>query len=789
MSRRKSTTQSTGTKPGTDGIVKIIAALLGLIGAAIAAYFGYLEAVRPVELALRATATAEARPTAPASALTPSQSVAYTSTPTTTPLPTNTPTPTVTLTSTPTLTTEPTPTATPTLTTEPTPTPTLSPSPTPTPTLSPSPTPTPTPKKVLNVSTKAGISLPGCQDGSVGGRARFDTPVGIAVDNLDNVFVADSLDHRIRKITPKGEVSTLAGNGNPGFQDGSGSTAQFNSPVGIGVDGLGNIYVADSSNHRIRKISPQGEVSTLAGSGVAGFQDGPASTAQFNLPQDVAVDEAGNVYVADWNNHRVRKISQGGEVTTLAGSKAGFADGLGDQARFRNPGALAVDDFGNIYVADSSNRRIRKIDPNGMVTTLAGDGTLGTRDGPAGQARFSNPRGIELDASGNVYVADSSSHRIRKMTPTGEVSTLAGIDRGFRDGPTTRALFNYPRGVAVDRAGTLYVADSYNRRIRRIAQGEAATLAGDGFPGSQDGAGTPAKFKYPTGVAVDSQDNLYVADMGSHTIRKITREGIVSMVAGNCKPGYQDGTGQEAQFHGPRDVAIDDFDNIYVADSQNHRIRKISPAGKVTTIAGTGEHGFRDGPSSIAQFNHPIGIAVDDSQNIYVADLYNHRIRKISPEGVVTTLIGPAKLGSITLSQELRYPRGVAIDDIGNVYIADSGNHRIRMMTPEGELMTLAGSGLPGFQDGLGNEAEFNLPTGIAVDSTSTIYVADSGNHAIRKITHQGDVSTVAGNGQRGFREGEGREAQFAEPNGIVIDRSGNVYIADSSNHRIRWAK
>jgi sugar lactone lactonase YvrE len=313
------------------------------------------------------------------------------------------------------------------------------------------------------VTTLAGSDL-GFVDGT-GAAARFNGPFGVAVDAAGNLYVADAGNHRIRKISPAGAVSTLAGS-TQGFADGVGTAAQFNFPRGVAVDAAGTVYVADNANHRIRKITPAGAVTTLAGS-TNGFADGTGAAARFNSPSGVAVDAAGNVYVADLNNHRIRKISPAGAVTTLAGSTQGFADGVGTAAQFNGPLGVVVDAAGNVYVADNANHRIRKITPAGAVTTLAGS-TNGFADGTGAAARFNGPSGVAVDAAGNLYVADAGNHRIRKISPAGAVSTLAGSTQGFAGGVGTAAQFSFPRGVAVDAAGTVYVADNANHRIRKI---------------------------------------------------------------------------------------------------------------------------------------------------------------------------------------------------------------------------------------------------------------------------------------------------------------------------------
>lgn len=321
-------------------------------------------------------------------------------------------------------------------------------------------------------------------------------------------------------ITPS-EASTFAGS-TQGFADGT--TAQFAFPTNVAVDAVGNVYVADVVNNKIRKISTAGVVTTIAGS-TQGFADGTGTAAQFNNPWGVAVDAAGNVYVADTFNNKIRKISPTGVVTTLAGSTNGFTDGTGTTARFEFPTAVSLDGQGNVYVADTFNHKIRKVSPTGVVTTLAGS-TQGFAEGTGSAAQFSTPYGIAVDASGNAYVADEGNHKIRKISPTGVVTTLAGSTQGFTDATGTAAQFNAPRGVAADNAGNVYVADMSNHKIRKISPtGVVTTLAGSGTAGFANGAASNvAQFNSPRGVTVDAAGNVYVADYSNHKIRKITQD-------------------------------------------------------------------------------------------------------------------------------------------------------------------------------------------------------------------------------------------------------------------------
>eukprot|EP00976_Prorocentrum_cordatum_P106651 1194495-Prorocentrum_minimum.AAC.4 len=316
-----------------------------------------------------------------------------------------------------------------------------------------------------------------------------------------------------------------------------------------------------------------------------------------------------------------------------------------------------------------------------------------------------------------------------------------------------------------------------------------STLRGtSGRSGHQDGKDA-AQFYWPGGVAVDGDGNAIVADFGNHRIRAITPQVLVSTLAGTSEVGHRDGETTAAQFRFPRGVAVDRDTGVIVADFGNNCIRRISPQGVVSTLAGTGEWGHRDGAGTAAQFRNPSGVAVDWEGNVYVADSDNHRIRKISPQGLVSTLAGIGTAGhrdGAGTAAQFRNPSGVAVDWEGNVYVADFNNHRIRRISPQGLVSTLAGTGIPGYRDGKGNAAQFHRPWGVAVDGDDNVIVADMSNHRIRKISPQGVVSTLAGTGERGHRNGDDSAAQFNSPAGVAVDGEGNVIVADHGNHRIR---
>ncbi|SHL01913.1 NHL repeat-containing protein [Hymenobacter psychrotolerans] len=326
-------------------------------------------------------------------------------------------------------------------------------------------------------------------------------------------------------------------------------------------------------------------------------------------------------------------------VGVLAGtnSSGGLADGPAASAAFNNPVGLAADAQGTIYVADFLNHRIRKVTAAGNVTTLAGSGAVGRQnggyvDGPGSTARFNNPTGIAVDVLGTAYVTDGANYCIRKISPAGVVSTLAGSGvRGFADGDAATAQFDLPNGIAVDRQGVVYVADGANYRIRKISPaGQVSTLAGSGVAGYADGTGAAAQFQYVAGLALDGQGNLFVADLQNHRIRKVSPAGVVTTVAGSGTSGYADGAAAAAQFKAPAWVAVDADGTLFVTDGENHRIRKISTDGQVSTIAGTGDMGFANGPGLSAQFILPYGLTIDAQSTLYLTQQVGSYIRKIA---------------------------------------------------------------------------------------------------------------------------------------------------------------
>jgi len=760
-----------------------------------------------------------------------------------------------------------------------------------------------------------------------GSAARFYYPTGLAVDKSGNTFVTDKYNHVIRKITPAGVVSTFAGSGSIGSADGQGAAASFYYPAALVIDPNGNLFVSDQYNQKIRKITKDGLVSTFAGNGIEGFVNGPALEALFYRPEGIAMDSSGNFFIADVYNHSIRKITPSGTVSTLAGNGGpGSTNGTGSSASFNYPCALAIDAFGNVFVADQWNNKIRKVTPSGIVTTFAGTGAIGSTDGPDSIASFNYPSGLFFDHSGNLLVADRNNNLLRKITPDGKVSTLAGnLTAGSADGTFATARFNYPFAMAFDLSGNLILADRYNHEIRKIVlsiyeispalpkgmsidphtgvisgipevgsapvtyQVTARNASGmdtafvsisiHGKPfvythnvtsttkttavanGTIEYLGFPKMTSYgvcwnKTGnpTMIDSfltrDSSLVVQNVSfplsnlspntkyylrtfatnsigtyygnvvtfytngekpkiSYSIPATISAGVeitpiapvntgglptsngymVSTFAGNGTASSGDGIGVEAGFNYPMGVAVDSAGYVYAVDRQNNRICKISPAGKVVTLAGSGQIGNTDGKGKNASFNLPYGIDLDVAGNAYVVDRYNNTIRKITPDGVVTTFAGSGAIGStdgVGTAASFNWPTGVALDNGGNLIIADTYNNKIRKITPAGLVTTIAGNGSIGTTDGAALSASFNVPTGVEVDGSGNIWVADVNNNMIRKISTDGIVSTIAGNGERSFADGTGRAAGFFFPYSLIMDPDGNFLVGDANNNRIR---
>ena len=639
---------------------------------------------------------------------------------------------------------------------------------------------------IRKVSPQGVVSLfaggvQGYKDGT-GTQAEFNGPSAIAIDSNNNLYVADTNNNNIREITPAGVVTTLAGDNvctfsttssssatstssssttpsttstssssttpsnlplqcKSGNSDGIGNQILFKAPAGIAVDSSNNLYVSDTGNQILRELSfsiPYGAsvpawVSTTLSITIAGTY----TPVTFSTPLALVPDAQGNLFVADSGNHVIR-IIQCGINSTLCSTPSVATPVLSTPVGL----ALAPNSStpSTLYVSDAQSHAIYSLDVSysGSTATLASTatvvaGTAGTPGFMDGSNNLLNaPMGLSL-YNGTLYFADTGNNAIRSWSAATAVKTMAGSPalQGVVNGAGTAALFMAPNQLATDAAGNVYVADSGNNCIRKITPaGVVSTLAGGGASGQSaglaDGQGSNALFNHPVGIALDSQGNVFVADYNNDDIRKITPQGLVSTVAGVGYAAYLDSTGTAAAFYNPIGLAVDATNNIYVADAGSNTIRRITPQGQVSTIAGQGgSSGNLDGSGTAALFNHPGGIAIDSK---------------------------------------------------GNIYVADSGNNSIRQIS--GNQVTTIGGLTSGYVDGPVATAEFNAPSQLAVDQQGNIYIADTMNNVIRKINTSGTVSTLVGTSGSTGNQLSPFPGSLYQPLGLALDRQGHLLIS-----------
>jgi len=679
-----------------------------------------------------------------------------------------------------------------------------------------------------SISTVAGGAPPATP--SPAASTTIGTVRRVATDASGNVYFSSG--HSVFKIS-SGTLTLVAGNSRPGFSgDGGPATAaQLNTPQGLAVDAHGNVYIADQVNNRVRVVSAQGIINTFAGNGKAGAprflgDGGQATAANLNLPGGVAVDSAGNVYIADTGDNSIRKVGTNGVINTIAGN--GYQGIAGDtllavEALLTLPEDVFVDGSGNVYIADTGNGAVREITAStGIINFIAGACTITSTStvsntsetcaigysgdgGLANEGGLIEPFALAVDSSGNVYIAEPTDGRIREVSTIGGkivINTVVGDGTlGFSGdgGAATSAELNRPTGVAVDGSGNIYIADSLNNRIRTAKSGSSVnTFAGNGgFSYSGDGgAATGAQMNSPHGVAVDNAGNYYIADSGNNVVRKVSATGTITTFAGNGTAGFggDGGAPASAQLNGPQGVAVDSGGNVYISDTGNSRVREVS-GNTITTIAGSGTAGYAgDGSAATsAELYAPVGLALDAKGNLYIADTDNSAVRKVT-NGTISTVVGNGLQGysgdgGPASMAQLNSPEGVAVDAAGNLYITDTLNYAIRMVSPTGNIATIAGNGAAGYSGdgGPASQAQLSYPTGIAVDSVGNLFFADAGA-ALRKIYVNGPIITVAGNGSVGY-SGDGGLATNASldgPTGSAVDSKGNVYVADSANNAVR---
>lgn len=619
-------------------------------------------------------------------------------------------------------------------------------------------------------------------------------PRFVVQDASGNTYITDAENHRIRKVS-NGVITTFAGTGISGYSGDGGlaKNAMLSYPVGLVFDSAGNLIVADSGNNRIRRIDTTGTITTIAGTGTAGFggDGGPALLADLDGPTGLALDAAGNLYFTDIFNQRVRKIDTGGFITTVAGNgTAGYnGDGIAATSASLNfPRGLVLDSAGNLYIADTLNFRVRRVDPFGIISTFAGNGTSGyCCDGqPAIDANVGRPRGLMIRGN-QLLIANGGQGRVRDVGFTsGIINTLAGSFIGYDgDGnPPLASEFNSPTGMFLLSSGSFLLVDEINARVRTVSSSVVTTFAG-GFSGDNRRA-IQAAFVAPENLSFDLFGNYYVADTGGNRIRKINAAGQITTVAGTGVSGYtgDSGPATQAELYTPFGVAADPFGNLFISDTANVVIRKVDTSGNITTFA------------TDASFNDLLSIVSDSLGNIYVADDGNCVVHKITSAGTISIVAGISGNcgyngdGIPATTALLNGPYGVALDAKGNLYLGDYNNNRVRKVNISGVISTIAGNGNCGFS-GDGGSATLAMlctPEGVAVDATGNVYIGDYSNLRIRKVNRAGKINTIAGTGIGGYN-GNNLPAASTNIGGAVtpaVDILGNVYFLDDDSNRVR---
>jgi sugar lactone lactonase YvrE len=690
----------------------------------------------------------------------------------------------------------------------------------------------PRPASAGTISTFAGAWTGPTPATSMGSTGTGQVPAAVAVHGK-TVYVADAQANQIKAIDLERKLARLiAGNGTRGGSGDGGPArrAQLALPqdvgegTGLAVDGAGNVYVSDTDNHRVRRVRPGGSITPVAGTGRPGFggDGGPATDARLNRPRGLTFDAAGRLYIADSANKRIRRVDATGRISTLA-------------TLSRDPKGVAVRPNGNVLVAPGPSEEpfrwtsVLEVDPAGAVSKFVG----------GARAELQDPVALATDGAGNVYVTDTERDRIRVVDPSGSVRTWAGVvhfppeprhGKGWFDDPNgiapgegyaSEAYLNHPAGVAFDAEGNGYIADRGNHRVRMVTPfGVISTIASGGSIIGSGGSccvtewlsARQAQLGRPGGLAVAPDGSVAIVDQDNFSLHIVDRGGWMRRLAGvdkreecQCQNGIFATNAEYAKFENVTSVAAEPggrrfYFSEYASatdpptttdyEGYVHHVRfdqgAIIPvvrgvAGNLPPWYGGG------GPATQESLFRPQGVALDPAGNLYIAETARHRVRKVSPDGTIATVAGQGTEGSggdggPATAAHLRFPEDVDVDAAGALYIADTGNHKVRKVAPDGRISTVAGTGRPGF-DGDGGDAKdarLNEPSDLSVDADGSLYVTDRRNHRLRLITPRGTILTIAGTGLPGIggQGGLPTGARLQAPDGVALDRAGGVLVS-----------
>ena len=671
-------------------------------------------------------------------------------------------------------------------------------------------------------------------DGGPATAAELSNPSGLALNGSGDLFIADSGNNVVREVNLNtGIITTVAGNGTA---DRTEPTSEVvNTGITTNVTGNGS---AGSSGDGVPATTAEpsdvaaddpvnlitGLITNVTGNGSGGYSGdgGPATAAELSYPSGVAVDDSGDLFIADSLNNVVREVNLNtGIINTIAGNGTQGHSGDGGPAtaaELSGPSGLALNGSGDLFIADSGNHEVRELNLNtGIITTIAGNGTAGYSGdgGPATAAELSYPSGFAVDDSGDLFISDSDNNAVREVNlNTGIITTVAGNGtQGYRGdgGPATAAELSQPIGLGLDGSGDLFIADWWNNAIREVNLGTGiinTVAGGDALGDSGDGGpATTAEVDKPEGVAVDKSGDLFIADSANNVVREVNAQtDDITTIAGNGTAGYSGdgGPATAAELSDPSGVVVNGSGDLFIADSANNVVRELNlKTGIITTIAGNGTQGYRGdgGPATAAELSGPDGLALDGSGDLFIADSANNVVREVNAKtGDITTIAGTGTGGysgdnESATAAEMSDPSSVAVDSAGDVFIADTDNNVIREVNAKtGDITTIAGTGTGGYSgdNESATAAELSTPQGVAVDGSGHLFIADSGYTVIREVNlNTGIITTIAGkynNGSGGY-SGDGGSATAAllgYPSGIAVDSAGNLYISDITNNDIR---